>query len=308
MTLDEYDPETGEPTGVLGRPTSPSAETGRRLRLRAAGEQADGPRDRLDRGRRRHARRRRSARSTSIRASMAITRSKEIDQPVERAEAHRQGARPTTSRRERSRSGSAPRRRPRPEARRSPSEAGYPCMVVEDFDEHRSIEIPVEHTVWYTVTGTGGSITVDTAGSDFDTVIAVYEGAPDESATVACVDDTPIQPIGRTHAGRRRPSRPSPAPPTGSRSAGSTKRSSAATRTCPTATSGSPSASRSAEHAERRRASSVRGAIVATSGRDSGPMARRARRRTTLRRASGATTIGWARPQPRRLRAPGRIT
>ena len=79
------------------------------------------------------------------------------------------------------------------------SEARYPCMEFEDGEG--TFTIPVDNTVWYTVTGTGRSITVDTAGSDFDTVTAVYEGAPDAEATVACVDDTPIQPIGRTLQG-----------------------------------------------------------------------------------------------------------
>ena len=78
-----------------------------------------------------------------------------------------------------------------------PSEAAYPCMVVEDFDG-TLITIPVEHTVWYRVAGTGRPITVDTAGSSFDTVVAVYGGAPDAGATVACLDDTPLQPFGRT--------------------------------------------------------------------------------------------------------------
>ena len=78
-----------------------------------------------------------------------------------------------------------------------PSEVAYPCMTFEDFDG-TIVTIPVEHTVWYRVNGTGGSITVDTAGSDFDTVIAAYEGAPDAGATVACVDDTEVEPFGRT--------------------------------------------------------------------------------------------------------------
>ena len=78
-----------------------------------------------------------------------------------------------------------------------PSEAGYPCMVVEDF-EGGVVTIPVEHTVWYAVSGTGRSITVDTAGSNFDTVIAVYGGAPVAGAPISCVDDTPLEPFGRT--------------------------------------------------------------------------------------------------------------
>ncbi len=81
-----------------------------------------------------------------------------------------------------------------------PSEAGYPCLVFEDFDG-TLITVPVEYTVWYTVAGTGGSVTVDTAGSDFDTVIGVYAGSPTTAANVACVDDTPLDPVGRTLQG-----------------------------------------------------------------------------------------------------------
>ena len=51
-------------------------------------------------------------------------------------------------------------------------EAPYECLTFEEDGE--IFEIPVGHTVWYRVVGTGGTITVDTAGSDFDTVIAVY--------------------------------------------------------------------------------------------------------------------------------------
>jgi hypothetical protein len=43
-------------------------------------------------------------------------------------------------------------------------------------------------TVWYSVTGTGGPITVDTAGSNFDTVMAIYTKDGDFSL-VLCVDD-----------------------------------------------------------------------------------------------------------------------
>ena len=51
------------------------------------------------------------------------------------------------------------------------------------------------HTLWYSFTGTGGDVTVDTAGSDFDTIAAVY----DESlALVDCNDDVLFEPIGGT--------------------------------------------------------------------------------------------------------------
>ncbi len=45
------------------------------------------------------------------------------------------------------------------------------------------------HTVWYTFTGIGGDVTLDTAGSDFDTVIEVFVLGPDgEPAGVGCAD------------------------------------------------------------------------------------------------------------------------
>jgi hypothetical protein len=78
-----------------------------------------------------------------------------------------------------------------------PREADYPCLMFEEEDG-TILQVPVEHTVWYTIAGTGGNVTVDTAGSDFDTVVAVYGGAPDAAATVACVDDVAIEPMGRT--------------------------------------------------------------------------------------------------------------
>jgi hypothetical protein len=77
------------------------------------------------------------------------------------------------------------------------SETGYPCMVF-DNGEGSLTAVPVEHTVWYRFVGTGNPVTNDTAGSDFDTVLAVYEGVPDESATVGCIDDAPLEPIGRS--------------------------------------------------------------------------------------------------------------
>ena len=44
-------------------------------------------------------------------------------------------------------------------------------------------------------------MTVDTAGSDYDTVIAVYTSAGRAASRPvpdACVDDVPLEPIGRT--------------------------------------------------------------------------------------------------------------
>jgi hypothetical protein len=59
-----------------------------------------------------------------------------------------------------------------------------PCM-----DESGG-EAFIGHTAWWTFTGTGDPVTVDTAGSDFDTVVGIYvvsEAGPVEP--VACVDD-----------------------------------------------------------------------------------------------------------------------
>jgi hypothetical protein len=79
-----------------------------------------------------------------------------------------------------------------------PSEAGYPCLEFTDPFDGSTFVIPVAYTVWYKVAGTGSPVTFDTAGSDFDTVVAVYAGGPDAGSTVGCVDDVPLQPVGRT--------------------------------------------------------------------------------------------------------------
>lgn len=53
-------------------------------------------------------------------------------------------------------------------------------------------------TVWYTFEGTGEEVTLDTAGSNFDTVLAVYVLDGDELVEIACVDDVFLDPIGVT--------------------------------------------------------------------------------------------------------------
>ena len=78
-------------------------------------------------------------------------------------------------------------------------EASYECLVFEEPDG--VFEAPVGFTVWYRIVGTGGSITVDTAGSDYDTVAAVYTSNGSGGFTPvpnACVDDVPTVPVGRT--------------------------------------------------------------------------------------------------------------
>ena len=54
------------------------------------------------------------------------------------------------------------------------------------------------HTLWYAIEGTGDAVTVDTAGTDFDTVVAVYTRDGDEFTEIACIDDVLRQPAGST--------------------------------------------------------------------------------------------------------------
>ena len=82
-----------------------------------------------------------------------------------------------------------------------PAEGEFPCLTIVDPFDGTVYTFEAEHTVWYRIEGTGEPITVDTAGSSFDTVIAVYEGEPDGDV-VACVDDTPLDPVGRTLQGQ----------------------------------------------------------------------------------------------------------
>jgi hypothetical protein len=66
-------------------------------------------------------------------------------------------------------------------------EAEAACTLTEP--EYGEIPIPIGHTVWYSVAGTGGEITLDTAGSEFDTVLGVYTSDGSVLTQVACVDD-----------------------------------------------------------------------------------------------------------------------
>lgn len=61
-----------------------------------------------------------------------------------------------------------------------------PC--VESFPDG-DFEIPIGHTAWWTFTGTGSDVTLDTAGSDFDTVVGVYVGDGGSLTQVGCNDD-----------------------------------------------------------------------------------------------------------------------
>ena len=47
------------------------------------------------------------------------------------------------------------------------------------------------HSVWYQFTaGRSGEVTVDTAGSDYDTVLSVFTGSCGDPLPVACSDDS----------------------------------------------------------------------------------------------------------------------
>lgn len=63
-----------------------------------------------------------------------------------------------------------------------------PC-VFEDAETGEAFELPFGHTAWWSVAGTGDVVTVDTAGSSFDTVLAVYVPGEAGLEQVACVDD-----------------------------------------------------------------------------------------------------------------------
>ena len=63
-----------------------------------------------------------------------------------------------------------------------------PCLFV-DPETNETFEVPFGNTAWWRFVGNGGPMTVDSAGSNFDTVIAVYTGSPGSFTQVACVDD-----------------------------------------------------------------------------------------------------------------------
>lgn len=68
------------------------------------------------------------------------------------------------------------------------AEAEAPCLLTVGDEV---FEVPIAHTAWWTVEGTGGPVTIDTAGTEFDTVLGVYVEEDDGSfVQVGCVDDT----------------------------------------------------------------------------------------------------------------------
>jgi hypothetical protein len=75
------------------------------------------------------------------------------------------------------------------------TEPEAPCLIDEEGGQ---FEIPFGHTAWWTMAGTGGDVTVDTAGSDFDTVVGVYVLQGEELVQVGCVDDVFVEEEGGT--------------------------------------------------------------------------------------------------------------
>ncbi len=61
-----------------------------------------------------------------------------------------------------------------------------PCVLVDGEEE---FELPINHTAWWSFTGTGSPVTVDTTGSDFDTVAGVYVDDGGVLVQVGCNDD-----------------------------------------------------------------------------------------------------------------------
>jgi len=64
-----------------------------------------------------------------------------------------------------------------------------PCTMGEGED---AFDLGIGRTVWFSIVGTGGPITVDPRGSDFDTVVAAYGTAGGSLSQVGCVDDDQI--------------------------------------------------------------------------------------------------------------------
>lgn len=63
-----------------------------------------------------------------------------------------------------------------------------PCVTMY-LGAPEPVPVPLGYTAWWTVTGTGGPLTVDTAGSTFDTVVGVYVMGDSGLEQIVCVDD-----------------------------------------------------------------------------------------------------------------------
>ena len=55
----------------------------------------------------------------------------------------------------------------------------------------------IRTTLWYTIEGTGGPVTIDTAGSAIDTLISVFVQTDAGFDEIACVDDVESNPLAR---------------------------------------------------------------------------------------------------------------
>ncbi len=64
-----------------------------------------------------------------------------------------------------------------------------PCAAGTDPETGEEFFVPISYTAWWTFSGTGGDLTVSTAGSNFDTVLGVYLLEVGQFVQVACVDD-----------------------------------------------------------------------------------------------------------------------
>jgi hypothetical protein len=62
------------------------------------------------------------------------------------------------------------------------------CSFVfdENGEEPEEFPLPIGKTLWYTFEGTGEEVTIDSAGSNFDTILGIYDG---ELNQLDCVDD-----------------------------------------------------------------------------------------------------------------------
>lgn len=62
------------------------------------------------------------------------------------------------------------------------------CSLVfdENGEESEEFPLPIGKTLWYTFEGTGGEVTIDSAGSNFDTILGIYDGGLNQ---IECVDD-----------------------------------------------------------------------------------------------------------------------
>ncbi len=52
-----------------------------------------------------------------------------------------------------------------------------------------TFDVPLVKTLWYVVEGTGEPMTVNTVGTDFDTVVGIYMADSEEFTQIDCVDD-----------------------------------------------------------------------------------------------------------------------